>query len=1314
MGFTTGLSGVKAANTDLRVTGNNIANASTIGFKASRTEFGDAYTNSILGMGRDPIGSGVHVNAVAQKFNQGNISSTESALDLAIDGKGFFVLRQGGDTVYTRAGMFSLNRDGYVVSNTNARLQGYGMSGTNLVAGVLTDLRVETGTQAPQGTEGVTAGVNLPANAKVLQQLGSMTQTDGLAVGVAQVGLPRATRSVLGTFDVPLTVGAPATFQGNAVADNIQFRSDPITFPAGGLPLQNFDIGIGGGPLINLSPIPSSTASSMFELVNAINRGVAGEPTLAGRVQAEVDPSDGTRIRLFSTTGRQLDLGGSSPSATFNMTGVPALGGGINFPFTDNSAIEISLNGPYIDGTLVESITPFSGVTMNSVQDMVNALNSSISSNPNLNGKVRAVMDSDNPGRIQLLTAGIYASDGTNMTVSPGAGGPSAFDALNFNATTPDVLPGAGSPLFRNGGINLQTIEGTPVSVQGNQVAGLTFQDLVLGTPSRLTGGQIVSFPMSAAGSVIPGVNDSVVFVSTVSTGTETVNLTIPSPNGWPSYNAFRADLQTAFNSAYGSASLAPQVGAALVGGRIQITDPTNGSNQITIQHSLSSTGTAIGIDANNLGLTNAQGAATITGASDTQPNNVFTIEKLGTPAGTAQITIPSGSYSNAGQLAAVINTQIDASPAIRGLVSVEAINGRLVFSTTELGNLNGNGLNITGNDDALDALGHITQSTPPAIDPQDKRHSFRINLSVPLPDPDNRSGSVEISLNENLRTIEQLAAAINRELASVDVEDYIGVEARITLDAFGNKKLEFVATQAGEASVISISNVRTPGVDITEEEIYAMLQIDRQNTDLLTQGQPAISNGYPDQSFLLTSPNGDQRRINIPENSSAAEISGLLSDVRGIKASAETKARILAQDFTHSGNMTIYLNTQPLTARTLPQLVDEINRYGQTTLSGTEASLDPETGDLLLVNQLGIDLLFEIESNTVIDSILVQGGDDTAPVVLGGTLSDDRAARVGGSLEIILDQGYSMSEPDPRVAGLFNGLTPASFSEYIINEFDPSNPETYNETASITIFDSLGNPHRLQLYYVKDAVDPDRPFDLNTWTVYAQVDGRNVGDPDSSLPFPENQQPTLASYKMYFNADGTLDTQATGDFLVSNWVPMDDDGNPNGSYRALNMAEGGTLPIPQPNEDSNFRINVANSSQYGSPFARNTFTQDGFASGRLKDIQVDDEGNVFARYTNGEAQLLGQVALASFVNDEGLTPVGSTYWAQSFESGDPTVGEAGSGTFGRLRASALEESTVDLAEQLVHLIIAQRNYQANAKTIETANATTQTIINLR
>ena len=123
---------------------------------------------------------------------------------------------------------------------------------------------------------------------------------------------------------------------------------------------------------------------------------------------------------------------------------------------------------------------------------------------------------------------------------------------------------------------------------------------------------------------------------------------------------------------------------------------------------------------------------------------------------------------------------------------------------------------------------------------------------------------------------------------------------------------------------------------------------------------------------------------------------------------------------------------------------------------------------------------------------------------------------------------------------------------------------------------------------------------------------------------------------------------------------------------------------------------------------------QDGFASGRLTGININEEGIVLARFTNGQSSPLGRLALAGFPNPQGLQPVGDNQWAETFAAGDTILGVAGEGDFGVLQSGGLEGSNVDVAAQLVNLITAQRNFQANAQVISTADAVTQTIINIR
>ena len=224
---------------------------------------------------------------------------------------------------------------------------------------------------------------------------------------------------------------------------------------------------------------------------------------------------------------------------------------------------------------------------------------------------------------------------------------------------------------------------------------------------------------------------------------------------------------------------------------------------------------------------------------------------------------------------------------------------------------------------------------------------------------------------------------------------------------------------------------------------------------------------------------------------------------------------------------------------------------------------------------------------------------------------------------------------------------------------------------------------------------------------MHVQIDNRDVGDPLVGTV------PSRASYNLVFNENGSLNQLLSDKVLISNWDPLDSSGLPNGAARPQNVVAGGTLPIPNPPTSSNFEIDISALTQFGSPFAINDLSQNGFTTGRLVGIDVDESGVLLSRFSNGQALVLGQVALANFNSVDGLAPDGDTTWVQTFASGDPVVGAAGTSSLGLLSSSAVEQSNVDLSNELVNLIIAQRNYQANSKTIETANTVQQTILNI-
>ncbi|WP_318461326.1 flagellar hook protein FlgE [Photobacterium leiognathi] len=230
------------------------------------------------------------------------------------------------------------------------------------------------------------------------------------------------------------------------------------------------------------------------------------------------------------------------------------------------------------------------------------------------------------------------------------------------------------------------------------------------------------------------------------------------------------------------------------------------------------------------------------------------------------------------------------------------------------------------------------------------------------------------------------------------------------------------------------------------------------------------------------------------------------------------------------------------------------------------------------------------------------------------------------------------------------------------INPFDPNSTDSFNSSYTSKVYDSLGNPHTVTQYFTKT--------NANEWQVNVVVDGAATATQTENV---------------VFNTDGTLQSP-TAPFAVNF--------NPAGADAA------------------NINIDIAGTTQFGADFGVSTNAPNGYTSGELAGVRVEDNGMVFATYTNGQSQLQGQVMLADFANPQGLVKNNGTSWIQSFSSGAPVNGAPGTGTLGGLVAGALEGSNVDLTSELVSLMTAQRNYQANAKTISTSDKLTQSLFN--
>jgi flagellar hook protein FlgE len=242
----------------------------------------------------------------------------------------------------------------------------------------------------------------------------------------------------------------------------------------------------------------------------------------------------------------------------------------------------------------------------------------------------------------------------------------------------------------------------------------------------------------------------------------------------------------------------------------------------------------------------------------------------------------------------------------------------------------------------------------------------------------------------------------------------------------------------------------------------------------------------------------------------------------------------------------------------------------------------------------------------------------------------------------------------------------PSDATPPTVAPFDPTNSNTYNQSTSTTVYDSLGNSYPATLYFSQTATP-------GTWNVNMTVNGVAVG----------------AAQTLSFSDTGTVTAPAGGNLNFNGFTPTN-----------------GAAPM-------DMAFNFSQTTEYGTQFGVTSIIPNGYTTGQLSTLSIDSTGIVSAVYTNGQSTQLGQLAIANFPNPQGLQQLGNTNWAQTFSSGTVVQGTAGSAGFGSVTSSSLESSNVDLTTELVNMITEQRAFQANAQVITTADQMSQTVISI-
>ena len=394
-------------------------------------------------------------------------------------------------------------------------------------------------------------------------------------------------------------------------------------------------------------------------------------------------------------------------------------------------------------------------------------------------------------------------------------------------------------------------------------------------------------------------------------------------------------------------------------------------------------------------------------------------------------------------------------------------------------------------------------------------------------------------------------------------------------------------------------------------------------------------------------------------------------SNTVGFKESRAEFSDLLANSITSSGVPPIGIGVR---------IADVTQNFTQGTVSSTTKPLDMAiVGDGFYRMSDGGAISYSRNGQFKLDKsgYIV----DSEGKRLTGYLATD--GTIGGTVtDLVIDS----SANTPNATEVFTTTLNLDSTSEAINQttipFSITNSASFHNSASTTIYDSLGNTHTLQNYYVKT--------DENKWKVYNYIGTTAVA--------------TSPVTYLAFDSSGTLIGQSnalTGAGLDT-WPTTV-------TASTLTLADPGTGASAL-----SFTAGFAGSSQYGSDFSVKTATQDGNTTGDLTSFAVGSDGTITGRYTNGQSMVLAQLVLSSFVNPNGLKPMGSGTWTETLASGVPVENQPGGAGVGLIQSAALEDSNVDLTAELVKMITAQRFYQANAQTIKTQDQVMQTLVNLR
>jgi flagellar hook protein FlgE len=1260
MSFYTALTGLKGAQTDISTTSNNIANVGSNGFKKSRAEFGDIYGSTPLQA--KSVGVGTLTKSITQQFSQGNIATSSNSLDMAISGQGFFALQAGGNaqqTVYTRNGAFNVDDNGFIVDSNGQFLLGY-----------------------PVDDDGAVSDKTLSGSNKL--QLKS------------EYGEPKQTTTM--SMGVNLSSDSPVL-----PADNIFDPDDPETYTANSS-VTIFDRS--GNPqsatVFYLKTQSSTDADPTFKYDTKL---MVDGLEITPRLTRAVDPQ-GAALYI-DKFGQQTNLP-QDPAYILEGKGFPLYKADALGAATESTPATLKSNGIETflgDGRTVTIVTdPLQFKATREYQTLNGTANPTGST---FWGKDFLLVDVDASGPVSIdIPPGTY--NGTQLAAAVEVATKNAFGDDKKIQLTDDVDNKFSIDLKVTTGDGLSTGLATPIVVDLHEAsivntaaeakAGMTQSNFLSHAQVRIND-ELNAYIHEVGGAGAAGVNaanvaalkaDGRLFKKLVS-GT-IPNTAIPAA-GVPVARITGNDIAT-------------------------VTHKTNDAlgNVVTTSRYLAYSNDATGAAANipTVKAYDNNVAARLAGG--------FGVHAAGTPhAGKPYFEVPTTGFTLTPETVRFM--QFPAGDKTTSAMT--AMFGDKDIAVTEVTTT---GASASHYRVTLDYA--MNGATFPAINAATERPIQVLakpsdHIVAYFEDTEGLVDGVNEAFYTNKIVIQEIGASAKRTAAQTTTTNAGGAALAFTGTLASGEALSTLGLNTSTLSTNWVDD-RNPAIKINYDDKEQRLTFDADNAQL------GLGTGIGMNNFTVYS------------QVLSAGTNGI-----GIQAYGNNKDISLAGDDKAIGNS--FINDGPAVQAQnqrfgMDVYFDTVNNAFEFKSGSTGEALAANSVQGVSANQSKSDISIGRYKLTILgEKDPTDAAAYTAHKIGAGTnqvLGFPREGEVGYTAATGIRSTPAVATGAEALVDMQNAFTLTTVGDenrfnVVVNgvsAFIELPEKNYTGITMATALEARINQMQhpitgqpvggVDVSY--NAANNNFVFTTGTMgdTSTFKIDGAlRFGLQDIPLGIgntTEIKTPTQATDNLgrplFVSPTGEITTR-TDDFadnIVEDFYPLYlDDGE-------LTFNKAGELisPITKVSYDglpnASITVDFSEATQFAQPFSAQNVSQDGAASGRLTNLEIDNYGNVLAGYSNGENVSLGKIIIANFSNNSGLKQIGNSTFTSTAASGDPELGEAAEDGFGNILSGSLERSNVDITEELVNLITAQRNYQAAAKAMETTTSMTQTIINIR